>query len=151
MTVHSHKDNGVRPSGRQLAELVTILKAAHDADIRHDDIKPENVYMYESKSGNECNIMLNDWGCSTKLNGGAVGGTKGFSEPATETLNPRVRDLRALLRCAWSIVFGEAPESFPPRETIWERVWNEVGNPEASDSLSHDTYEIVFTFLACLK
>ena len=53
----------------QFAELVTVVNAAHEKGLLHNDIKPSNVYVY---GGDQKTALLNDWGSSTRSNAGSA-------------------------------------------------------------------------------
>ena len=72
------------------------------------DIKPNNIYIYENKA------VLNDWGSSCKL-GVEIGweGTDLYSEhPINIVHTPKKSDdLIMLLKCVYSLVYQEYPET----------------------------------------
>ena len=53
----------------QFAELVTVVNAAHEKGLQHNDIKPSNVYVH---GGDQKTALLNDWGSSTRSNAGSA-------------------------------------------------------------------------------
>lgn len=100
--------------GKHLRQLVWILQQAHVAGLQHRDIKPDNIYLVGDS------LLLNDWGSATTLEGEAAWqGTPGFCDPPTFNGSGNVRDLRAAVRTAWSLVRNQFPLTDKEDPNFW--------------------------------
>jgi len=111
---------GCRTTGLHYGQLVDIVKAAHEKNIVHRDIKPGNIYLVGD------NVLLNDWGSACVLEGGCSYtwvGTQCYGDrPAAEDdyLPSFVDDLRALTRTLYTLVYHE----LPPEQDDTVGFWN---------------------------
>ena len=100
--------NGVRCGKSDSIKLLYVLKNAHELNICHRDVKPENIL-----KDDQGNIILNDWSSAVSI-GKSVKwvGTEWFYEiPGTTNHYPQPRDdLIALVRT----VFLMYSMIFPP-------------------------------------
>jgi hypothetical protein len=120
--VQPHGNPGEVVYGRDIAQLVTLLKQCHEtAGLVHRDIKPANIFKYKNS------IFLNDWGSAVKKSDQLVRyeGTYGFgSRPSTGLHVPSPKDdLVALARSAYLMLFNHRPPH-PDVDTDIDAFWN---------------------------
>lgn len=138
---------GQRTTGQHLSELVTILEGAHSAGIAHRDVKPDNIFLV-----NDDHILLNDWGISCMLSDTEMvvwKGSRGYSDPPDDMNSgmhypSKAKDLRSLVRCAYSMLFLEQPTNV---DDYWQyrlapQLWRDAMT--AADSSDYEKLRIIF-------
>lgn len=138
--------NGKLVRGKHLFQLIGVLEQAHLIDLQHRDVKPDNIYLDD-----EDDIILNDWGSSTRLSSSSSwdGVTPGFCDPPDFDGDGKVRDLRSAVRTAWCFVRNQFPDTTDGQsfwdffesgdENFWQEAWklaNETKYTELAALLS---------------
>lgn len=111
---------GKHTHGGHWVVLVNVLQRAHEMDIAHRDVKPDNIFLHDN------DVLLNDWGSSCKIGKRVpfVGTLAYCVEPPGEDgchVPSASSDLRSLVRSVYSMLTMQ----FPPEEpeeiaTFWQ-------------------------------
>jgi hypothetical protein len=119
------KRNGSLVNGDHIADLIKVVKTAHERGLVHCDIKPDNIYFSE-----DCGIFLNDWGSAatipTSIN---RYGTYGFYNNQSKNrkiipISPS-DDLAALVKSAYLMLFN-LPAPHPQYDLNVDTFWNKL-------------------------
>lgn len=146
---------GIPVDGRHLKQLVQIVKQAHDQNLLHRDIKPNNCFL-----GGDTNFILNDWGASrlTSESPNPWQGSVGFSvTPDQQTTNgwdDKACDLVAVVRTAYVLFCKESPptESWAEAIDYWNKQFRDGSGWKAALGHALNTnYEELGKILLYLK
>lgn len=141
--------------GRHLKQLVQIVKQAHDLNLLHRDIKPNNCFLVEG-----ANFMLSDWGSSrlTYVSTDQWEGTVGFSvtpnQQKDNAWDDKACDLVAVARTAYVLFCKKSPPTETWGEAIeyWKQQFRDgSGWNEALNCAINSDYEKLWKTLLYLK
>jgi len=146
---------GERVDGRHMKELVEIVEQAHDCELLHRDIKPDNCFLADDGS-----FILSDWGSSrmaTDATGvweGSIGYSVTQEQQKEYRWDDKACDLVAVVRTAYVLFCKESPPVDDAAEAIeyWDKEFRDgSGWKEALTNAIKMNYKELARVLLYLK